>query len=227
MIYVSIDIETSGLDHETHKVLSIGAIIEDTEKKLPFDECPKFNAIVLQNEIVGSPRALTMNQHIISLMGLYLEANKEDRGKLIMMEDAQSYGYKFYEKEDVIKEFYCFLDKNGLGHGLTNSGGYGEIVDGVHRPMINGGTKPITLNVAGKNFGTFDKLFLQELPWWQKLIRTRQRVLDPAILMVDWKNDTSLPNLTQCKERAGVSGFVTHNALDDAWDVIEVLRKFY
>ncbi len=68
--------------------------------------------------------------------------------------------------------------------------------------------KPITINVAGKNFGTFDKLFLQELPWWQKLIRTRQRVLDPAILLVDWIGDKSLPNLTQCKERAGIRGIV-------------------
>ena len=227
MIYVSIDIETSGLDHEKHKTLSIGAIIEDTEKKLPFDECPKFNAIVLQNEIVGSPRALTMNQHIISLMGLYLEANKEDRDKLTMMEDAQPYGYKFYEKEEVVKEFYWWLEANGYFQGGDNSGGYIQMSNGYLRPAINNGTKPITINVAGKNFGTFDKLFLQELPWWQKLIRTRQRVLDPAILCVDWKNDTSLPNLTQCKERSGVSGFVTHNALEDAWDVIEVLRKFY
>ena len=38
-------------------------------------------------------------------MGLYLEANKEDREKLTMMEDAQSYGYKFYEKDDVVKEY--------------------------------------------------------------------------------------------------------------------------
>lgn len=222
MIYVSIDIETSGLDHEKHKTLSIGAIIEDTEKKLPYEECPKFNAIILQNEITGSPRALTMNKEIIGMIGEYLEGTDETRHLMNTHTD-----YSFYEKDDVIKEFYCFLDKNGLGHGLTNSGGYGEVVDGVHRPMINGGTKPITLNVAGKNFGTFDKLFLQELPWWQKLIRTRQRVLDPAILMVDWKNDTSLPNLTQCKERANVEGIVTHNALEDAWDVIEVLRKFY
>lgn len=222
MVYVSIDIETSGLDFEKHKVLSIGAIIEDSEKKLPYEECPKFNAIVLQNEIVGSPRALTMNREIISMMGEYLEGNDETRQNLQTHSD-----YSFYEKEDVIKEFYCFLDKNGLGHGLTNSGGYAQVIDGVSRPMINSGTKPITLNVAGKNFGTFDKLFLQELPWWQKLIRTRQRVLDPAILMVDWKNDNSLPNLTTCKERAGVDGIVTHNALEDAWDVIEVLRKFY
>jgi hypothetical protein len=227
MIYVSIDIETSGLDPDKHKVLSIGAIIEDTEKKLPFEECPKFNAIVLQNEIVGSPRALTMNQNIISLMGLYLESSNEDRKKLQEVEDLQSHGYKFYEKDEVVKEFYWWLNENGYSQGFMNSGGYVEIRDGKHKPAMNNATKPITINVAGKNFGTFDKLFLQELPWWQKLIRTRQRVLDPAILMVDWKSDESLPNLTQCKERAGVSGFVTHNALEDAWDVIEVLRKFY
>ncbi len=227
MIYVSIDIETSGLDPEKHKVLSIGAIIEDTEKKLPFEECPKFNAIVLQNEIVGSPRALTMNQTLISLMGMYLESSNEDRKKLQEVEDLQPYGYKFYEKDEVVKEFYWWLESNGYFQGGYNSGGYIQMKDGYMRPTINNGTKPITINVAGKNFGTFDKLFLQNLPWWQKLIRTRQRVLDPAILMVDWKNDESLPNLTQCKERADVSGFVTHNALEDAWDVIQVLRKFY
>jgi hypothetical protein len=222
MIYVSIDIETSGLDHEKHKVLSIGAIIEDTEKRLPYEECPKFNVIVLQNEIIGSPRALTMNKEIISMMGEYLEGTDEARHLMKSHSD-----YSFYESDDVVKQFYYWLETNGLGYGLMNSGHYGKAQDGKWLPSINSATKPITLNVAGKNFGTFDKLFLQELPWWQKLIRTRQRVLDPAILCVDWKNDTSLPNLTQCKERAGVSGIVTHNALEDAWDVIEVLRKFY
>jgi hypothetical protein len=215
MIYVSIDIETSGLDHEKHKVLSIGAIIEDTEKKLPYEECPKFNAIVLQNEITGSPRAITMNGGIIQMIGEYLEGTDETKHLIQTHSD-----YSFYEKEDVIKEFYLWLYVNGLGQDRL-------FYNGLEGIQINSTTKPITLNVAGKNFGTFDKLFLQELPWWQKLIRTRQRVLDPAILMVNWTNDKSLPNLTQCKERAGVNGIVTHNALEDAWDVIEVLRKFY
>ena len=218
MIYVSIDIETSGLDHEKHKVLSIGAIIEDTEKKLPYEECPKFNAIILQNEITGSPRALTMNKEIIEMIGDYLEGTDFERNIMNTHSD-----YSFHEKDDVIKEFYKFLWCNGFSHLDSPS----THVNGKLTPVIDGKTKPITMNVAGKNFGTFDKLFLQELPWWQKLIRTRQRVLDPAILMVDWKNDKSLPNLTQCKERAGVNGIVTHNALEDAWDVIEVLRKFY
>ena len=218
MIYVSIDIETSGLDHEKHKVLSIGAIIEDTEKKLPYEECPKFNTIILQNEITGSPRALTMNKEIIEMIGDYIEGTDFEINVMNTHSD-----YSFHKEDDVVKEFYTFLWCNGFS--LLDS--QSTHVNGKLTPIIDGKTKPITLNVAGKNFGTFDKLFLQELPWWQKLIRTRQRVLDPAILMVDWKNDKSLPNLTQCKERAGVNGIVTHNALEDAWDVIEVLRKFY
>lgn len=223
MIYVSIDIETSGLDHEKNCVLSIGAIIEDTEKKLPFEECPKFNSIILQREIVGSPRAITMNKEIIAMIGEYLEGDDETKQNFQTHSD-----YTFFEKEEVIKEFYWWLEENGFGHGLVdNSGGYVEIKNGKHKPMMNIATKPITLNVAGKNFGTFDKLFLQQLPWWQKLIRTRQRVLDPAILCVDWSNDKSLPSLTQCKERKNIEGIVTHNALEDAWDVIQILRKFY
>ena len=218
MIYVSIDIETSGLDHEKHKVLSIGAIIEDTEKKLPYEECPKFNAIILQNEITGSPRALTMNKEIISMIGDYLEGTDFERNIINTRTD-----YSFYEKDDIIKEFYKFLWCNGFSHLDSPS----THVNGKLTPIIDSKTKPITLNVAGKNFGTFDKLFLQELPWWQKLIRTRQRVLDPAILMVDWTSDKSLPNLETCKFRADVQGIVTHNALEDAWDVVEVLRKFY
>ena len=222
MKYISIDIETSGLDHEKNKILSIGAIIEDTENKLPYEECPKFNAIILQNEIVGSPRAITMNKEIISMIGDYLEGDDETRQNFNTHSD-----YVFYKEDEIAKEFYWFLNENGYDQGMMNSGGYIEHKGDKIRPMINSATKPITINVAGKNFATFDMLFLKQLPWWQKLIKIRQRVLDPAILMVDWKNDTSLPNLTQCKERAGVKGIVTHNALEDAWDVIEVLRKSY
>lgn len=221
MKYVSIDIETSGLNPDMNHVLSIGAIIEDTETKLPFEEIPKFNAIVLQNNIQGSPRAITMNNEIISLMGEYLEGKDEVREQLKLRS-----GYQFFEEDQVIKEFYWWLSDNGFGHDFNdNNLGYSVIVNGRH--VINGSTKPITINVAGKNFGTFDKLFLEELPWWQKLIRTRQRVIDPSILFVDWSEDNTLPSLTKCKERAGIEGIVTHNALEDAWDVVELLRKNY
>jgi oligoribonuclease len=223
MIYISIDIETSGLNPDSNHVLSIGAIIEDTTKKLPYEDLPKFNAVVLQHNIQGSPRAITMNKEIISMMGDYLEGTDEVREIL-----NNNSGYKFYTEDEVAKEFYYFLDENGFSQGLhNNSGGYVEIKDGKHRPAMNNGTKPITINVAGKNFGTFDKLFLEELPWWKKLIRTRSRIIDPSILFCDWNEDNALPSLIKCKERANIEGIVTHNALEDAWDVIELLRKNY
>ena len=115
MVYISIDIETSGLDHEKHKVLSIGAIIEDTEKKLPYEECPKFNAIVLQNEITGSPRAITMNGGIIQMIGEYLEGTDETRHLMNTHSD-----YSFYEKDEVVKKFYEFLWVNGYGDAVPN-----------------------------------------------------------------------------------------------------------
>ena len=113
MLYVSIDIETSGLNPDMNNVLSIGAIIEDTTKKLPYEELPKFNAIVIQNNIQGSPRAITMNSNIISMMGEYLEGKDEVRELL-----NNNSGYKFYTEDEVVKEFYYFLINNGYGDGF-------------------------------------------------------------------------------------------------------------
>jgi hypothetical protein len=221
MLYCSIDIETSGLNPDINNVLSIGAIIEDTEKKLPYDKIPKFNAIVLQHDIQGSPRAIIMNQEIIGMIGDYLEGDDETKTNMHNHTD-----FIFCTEDEVIKRFYDFLWSNGyMSHvdELKNI----RIVDGVPFPLFNGNTPSITINVAGKNFGTFDKLFLEKLPWWKKLINVRQRLIDPSVLFVDWINDKTLPSLTVCKERAGVKGVVTHNALEDAWDVIELLRKKY
>lgn len=208
MIYTSVDIETSGLDTENNQVLSIGAVIEDTTKKLSFVDIPKFHAIVLQRQITGSPRALDMNKGIIKLMGEYLDGDKEKREDLEQIVD-------FYEKDVVAKAFYRFL--------------HPHFADPTEGPILDFKSirKPLKINVAGKNFGTFDNVFLKKLPWWQKLILAKQRILDPAMLFLDWVNDEELPSLTICKDRAGIEGQVTHDALEDAWDVVEVLRKFY
>ncbi len=221
MKYVSIDIETSGLDPENNQVLSIGAVIEDTTKKLSFSEIPKFHAIILQRQISGSPRALTMNEKIVRLMGEYLDGDKDKRAELSQIID-------FYDEDEVASAFFDFLWKNGPGYSLIDQMDKTiRVIDGVTYPLINGKTKPILINVAGKNFGTFDNVFLKKLPWWQKLIIAKQRIMDPAMLFLDWKTDEELPSLNICKSRAGISGNVTHDALEDAYDVVSVLRKFY
>jgi len=94
-------------------------------------------------------------------------------------------------------------------------------------PMITNQTKPIHITVAGKNFGTFDLRFLEKLPRWNQLIKVRQRILDPTILYTDWKNDESLPSLSKCKKRANMTEVVSHDAVEDSFDVIALLRKEY
>ena len=211
MIYVSIDIETTGLDENNCQILSFGAIIEDTKKKLPFEEIPKFYAVIPHKNLSGSPTALNMNKNLIEIIHLY---NTENEQVINGIEDKLK--LKFIENNNISKSFYRFLFDNGLSDYIS------EI------PVaFDNNIKPIKFNVAGKNFGTFDKKFLQLLPWWKKLFVINQRILDPAILFTDWKEDETLPNLTECKKRAGIDGIVTHNALEDAWDVIELLRKKY
>jgi len=82
------------------------------------------------------------------------------------------------------------------------------------------------INVAGKNVAGFDLLFLKQIPGWSD-IKIRHRVIDPAVLYVKWNEDDSTPDLSTCLSRAGFAPEVAHDALEDAWDVIRVLRRFY
>jgi len=213
MKYLSIDIETSGLDPENNQVLSIGAIVEDTDNKLSFDEIPKFHVCILSDQLTGDPFALQMNRDLIEAMVNYQTAEDQDeKNDLVQMT-----GMQFLHKEDVVVLFYNFLYRNGFvkSDGTDNFTG------------LTSKMKPVTITVAGKNFGTFDKLFLERLPRWKQAIRIRQRIIDPSILFVDWKNDDAIPSLNTCKQRANLDGIVTHNAIEDAWDVIQLLRTQY
>ena len=203
MKYLSIDIETTGLDPKTCQILQIGIILEDTNQILPFRKIPKLNLIIRHERISGSIKAISMNSKLISSIDDYNDfKNEEERESL----SKSLYNARFIRLEEVILHITNFLKINGY-----KSNEYSRL----------------TINVAGKNFGTFDKLFLEEIPGWKERIQIRSRILDPAILYVDWEEDASLPSLNECKERAGIFENVSHNAIEDAWDVIQTLRKFY
>lgn len=79
---------------------------------------------------------------------------------------------------------------------------------------------------AGKNFGGFDKQFLNNV-FGVKEILDRwliHRTLDPAMYFFDENVDDKLPNLQQCLERANFNTEVKHTAVEDAYDVIRCLR---
>jgi oligoribonuclease (3'-5' exoribonuclease) len=183
MKYISLDIETTGLYTDIDKILEVGAIIEDTNLKLPRIQCPTFHIYIDRERVFGDIFALSLNAHILKKI---LELRKTEDRALV--------------KEDVVvTQFMEFLKDNGI--------------------------EKVTF--AGKNFMGFDLQFLKKLPDFH-LVKYHYRALDPAVLFTDFVNDTCLPDLSVCKARAGFANtMVTHEALDDAWDVIELLRTQY
>lgn len=224
MRYISIDIETTGLDPEFNQILSIGAVIEDTLNPLPFEELPKFHAVIKRESVYGSIFALNLNKDLIQAMKDYSEA----RTKELKQEVEESFGAKFYEEDEVVEALYQFCYRNGLVDLDPNSiNNTHKIVNGITYPILTSNMKKTYLNCAGKNFAGFDKKFLEKLPRWKQVFSIRSRVLDPGILFVDWINDESIPSLDECKKRAEIDGVVTHNAVEDAMDVVMLLRQCY
>jgi oligoribonuclease (3'-5' exoribonuclease) len=224
MIYISVDVETTGLEKDRHQILSIGAILEDTTKKLSFEEIPKFHAAILHNEITGSPFALNMNKKIIEAIVQYQTAENQDEKNDL----AQMTGMQFYQEDQVVEGFYRWLFDNGLvDFNPLLAGQMVKIENGKSYPALTSKMKPVTINVAGKNFASFDKHFLERLPRWQQVIRIRQRIIDPSVIFTNWAEDKAIPSLYECKQRAKIEGIVTHDALEDAWDVIQLLRTQY
>lgn len=201
MKYISIDLETTGLNPDRHQILEFGAVLEDTNNILPIEELPRFHAYIIpkNGELTGDIFAIDLNKDIINKL--------KDRKKL----DEQ---YNFLKTDELTDEFLFWLHSQGFELSTQYEGTDKEY-------------KSCTINVAGKNFNSFDKAFLEHIPNFTKKIRMRTRVADPAILYVDWFNDDTLPSLDDCKIKAGIDGVVKHTAVEDAIDVIELLRKQY
>ena len=226
MKFISIDTETTGLNPETCQLLSFGAIIEDTEKKLPFDQIPKFHCAILRGErdiLQGELFALNMNKNLIESITQYSIAKTQEEKNAII----QKTGMQFLREEEVVKAFFHFLIDHGAIAPEHDYSKTVEIINGKTYPILGTKMKPFHLNIAGKNFHAGDQAYIERLPRWKQVFRIRNRHIDPSVLFVDWKNDESMPSLGVCKERAKIEGIVTHDALEDAWDVIQLLRTQY
>lgn len=222
MKYVSIDIETTGLDHKNCQILSVGAVVEDTNNILPLDELPTFHCAVLHNRIEGEPFAVNLNRELISRI---VEYQISDDKKAV----EKKYNMLFRKEEDVVKELWKFLIRSGVIQFdiLDEEAAEYDPEHKIFYPFVSSGLKASHITVAGKNLATFDKLFLEQLPRWKQLLKIRQRIIDPTVFFTNWYNDEALPNLSTCKERAGFDPYVSHDAVDDAKDIIRLLRKNY
>jgi len=70
--YVSIDIETTGLNPETCQILEIGAVWDDWTK--PIDQLPWYRRLVVHDEYRGSAYALSLNANLLKRLSGKMES---------------------------------------------------------------------------------------------------------------------------------------------------------
>ncbi|MBJ6144045.1 hypothetical protein [Hymenobacter sp. BT559] len=108
-----------------------------------------------------------------------------------------------------------------------------ELLPQLREFLLANGFRPnkkdcLSVVMAGKNFATFDLLFLRQLPGWSTLLKAEPAVLDPAAFYLNWHKDSRLPTMLICQARAGdAEPHVAHEALADALEVVRLLRPFY
>lgn len=188
MKYISLDVETTGLDPKQDQILQIAMVVEDTnEPDVSVEELPYFNCYITHERYSGDAFALQLNNRILRILARVDKA------------DAPIYGGKFggppYTEEWV--RYAIEFVRN-------------------HYPQA---PKPI---LAGKNVASFDYQFLPE-----QLKRCFDyRFIDPGSIFLDFKTAQKVPSLEDIKKALGFADpKCSHNALDDARDVIRVLRR--
>ncbi len=79
---------------------------------------------------------------------------------------------------------------------------------------------------CGKNFSSFDRPKLERLPGWFASVPVyHHRSPDPGSMWWRPKEDgAELPSTETCMKRAGISGEVTHDALEDAAMVAKLIQ---
>jgi len=104
MRYVSIDIETLGLDSDWCDIIEFGAVVDDLIS--PIDSLPRFHCFVTipDNKYCGEPYAMAMHSEILSKIA------RRDEGFT-------------YVPSDLLDEvFYSWLKENDLNDKITIAG---------------------------------------------------------------------------------------------------------
>jgi oligoribonuclease len=204
MKYVSIDIETLGLDPDQHDIVEFAAVMDDLRDRKPLDKLQTFHRFIYnENDLYqGSAYAIAMHQRIWDKLK-YWEGGR---------------GLGFYKTD---RDPNDFTTKDMLLVVFNN-----WLVDNGYKPDDNG---KVRVQVAGKNFASFDKRFLEQQCMLDHRVMNvdvvfGHRVIDPGMLYFDPRIDNAVPSMSDCQKRAGLSDVVAHTAMDDAMMVVQLLR---
>ena len=62
--YVSVDLETTGLNEDTCDIVEFAAVADDLKQQLPINQLPVFHTYFLKDRYLGEPFALSMHPEI-------------------------------------------------------------------------------------------------------------------------------------------------------------------
>lgn len=199
MKYVSLDLETTGLDRFNHVITEFAMVIDDLKNPRPVETLPAITAYVGHDgDLVWQLPAMIMFKDRLE------EYSKAEKVCV----------------KDVVARILSFLPAFMIDNFAKKS------QDSAFNAVEELKKQKVTF--AGKNFASFDKGFLSELPFSEDLMGImHHRSIDVGTLYFDPKIDDVIPSTEECKKRAGLKGKVAHKALDDALDVVRLIRSKY
>lgn len=192
MKYVSLDLETTGLDSNLHQIIEIACVIDDLRKPVDI-------------ESLGSGN----RAHGFSTLVVHENYN------------FSHWAMKTHLKNGLINELLTRVGQAGQ-MGPSQAGGW--LIQFLTSHSLYEAIQGKRPTVAGKNFARFDAPFLLKLhgfsigqEWWH------HRSLDVGSLYAK-ATDTELPSTEECLKRAGLKSGGNHRAMDDALDVVRLVR---
>lgn len=202
----AVDVETTGLDARRHSILEVAILSFELGGDLGKHEV--FHRYIIPEDMVWSQFCLKLHEKMIA---------KLVTGAIPVDKEAT-----LYSDFNVPKQIPIGKLRNEIQAWLRNIDHSNKDESGrtVQNKMIG----------AGKNFATFDKLFLDFACTYETLFK--HRTLDPTMAYIE-PGDNVPPELKVCKERAMKMGLkfntadVLHNALSDCWDVAKLLDFAY
>ncbi len=202
MKYVSIDIETSGLDPERHSILEVAAVA--TEIGSPTRHM--FRALVIPNgmQVQTDPYCAILHMRLWEeLLAFQLNSNSPNM---------------------------IFLDKSQYGvvmNGQSLPGLVGNNLAIFLNTVWPDHQRKDKITVAGKNPGTFDIPFLRKQTDFTECVQVHHRVLDVTSHFCRPDVDKCLPDLKTCVERAGIAKRTQHDAMADCLTVCDLIDKAF
>lgn len=152
MKYVSIDIETTGLDPNKHDIVEFAAVLDATEYSIPVEQLPFFRAVIVTDNYNVSPYCGHLHFDLWKEICVVDKTRMADEGHYL---GSYMHVETHYTKpEYLIMLFVEWLEKHG----------------------IEGRINPV-----GKNFGAFDLHFLNRLEG-AKDLPLKHRTLDPGCM---------------------------------------------